>query len=84
MKPLFTVKHCPTCNARARCLDSRPSLGGTIRRRYGCDCGRRWTTMEIYQEQFLRMPGRGLVLSALADVERMIAVLRRRLDPPDE
>lgn len=85
MKRPWSLKHCPSCGARATCTDSRPSRVGTIRRRYRCRaCGRRWSTMEIEASEYFKMPGRGLVVAALQQVERSVARLRARIDPPEE
>jgi len=35
------------CGGETRCVDSRPTGDGHIRRRYVCVCDRRWTTLEV-------------------------------------
>jgi transcriptional regulator NrdR family protein len=37
---------CPQCGEKAVCVDSRERRDYTIRRRFHCDCGRRFTTIE--------------------------------------
>ena len=48
---------CPYCNSKnTNVLDSRPNLSATTRyRRWICnDCDERFTTIEIYREEYLR------------------------------
>lgn len=83
MNPL-SVKNCPSCGTRARCIDSRPT-GAHVRRRYHCPaCNRRWTTLEAYTEDFFQQPRRALVLASLRNVEDALGVLRRRIRKSDE
>ena len=37
--------NCPTCNAKGRTTDSRPTAEGTMRR-YTCVAGHKWRTLE--------------------------------------
>ena len=49
---------CLYCESKnTNVLDSRPNLSGTTRyRRWICnDCGERFTSIEIYREDYLRM-----------------------------
>lgn len=36
---------CPACSNKAACLETRTTKAGT-RRRYGCACGQRFSTLE--------------------------------------
>ena len=48
---------CPYCNSKnTNVLDSRPNLSATTRyRRWICnDCGERFTSIEIYREEYLQ------------------------------
>ena len=48
---------CPYCNSRnTNIIDSRPNISGTRRtRRCVChDCGERFTTIEIYREDYIK------------------------------
>lgn len=40
---------CPTCNIEANCIDSRPMPNNMRRRRYACECGLRFNTLEVLQ-----------------------------------
>lgn len=46
------VKDCPSCGAASVVTDSRPAKHlGAIRRRRRCPrCGRRWSTLEVLEE----------------------------------
>lgn len=45
----LSVKSCPDCGKRGGSVDSRPGADGW-RRRYRCECGARWSTVEIRAE----------------------------------
>lgn len=47
-KEHLTPKVCE-CGLRGKCVDSRSMVNYT-RRRYTCKCGKRWTTLEVRQE----------------------------------
>ena len=46
MKRQTSLKDCPKCGIRARCVDTRAVNDGRIRRRYACACKHRWSSIE--------------------------------------
>jgi len=39
---------CPKCQAKAKCLDSRPKVDGTVQRRFRCEgCGCKFSSVEV-------------------------------------
>lgn len=50
---------CPTCNTEANCVDSRPMPNNMRRRRYACECGVRFSTLEVLQiDTDIEFPGK--------------------------
>jgi len=46
--------HCPKCDKKAKCLDSRPRKNGETYRRYDCACGNRFSTTEWFDTNIVR------------------------------
>lgn len=64
---LRSVKDCPSCGSRARCVDSRPGDAGIVRRRYACKCGTRFSTGEFLLNVGSYMGGRSLTQKFLGE-----------------
>ena len=46
---------CPKCDAATRVYDSRDKGGTQHRRRVCCDCGFRFTTFELYADEYAKL-----------------------------
>jgi len=47
---LESPKVCKRCGTQGHCIDSR-SNKDYVRRRYRCECGHGWTTVELFVEE---------------------------------
>lgn len=73
-------KYCPVCGNQGLCVDSRRS-SEAVTRRYKCQCGRKWSTVELMVEDD-RDYARGGKIQRFrhAQQRKAIAALRNELN----
>ena len=73
-RPEVSPRVCLKCGSQAKVTDSRPA-GDRFRRRYVCQCGERWSTLEVRMEELDRHgieQGRNLVREAIRRLQGLM------------